>query len=325
MEFTKATKKQSKLRLAIDGPSGSGKTYTALIAATALAKGGKIAVIDTERGSASLYSDKFQFDVLELHTFSPSVYVEAITSAEEAGYKVIVIDSLSHAWEGEGGALEMVDQAAKRSQSGNSYTAWKDITPIHRKMVDAMLQSPCHVIATMRSKTEYIIEQVEKNGRTMSVPKKIGMAPVQRQGMEYEFTVVCDMNTEHDLIVSKSRCELIADAVVNKPDGKWFKQIVDWLDSGEAVTQKPVTTTQQFSIPHSETQILTLEQALEEVGSDGKKYGECTVEELSKKMIGITKKLNGKLDAQEQDVYLRKLQAAKIVKKHLETQEKEGK
>jgi hypothetical protein len=229
--FQKATKKKSKLRLAIDGPSGAGKTYTALIAATAIADGGKIAVIDTERGSASLYSDKFNFDVLELNTFSPQLYIDAINEAEKAGYKVIVIDSLSHAWEGEGGVLDMHEDATNRSTSKNSYTAWAKVTPLQRELVDAMLQSPSHVIATMRSKMDYI--QVEEGGK--KEVKKVGMAPIQRQGMEYEFTIVGDMDTDHNFVVSKTRCDFIADKVLKKPDQKFFKSILDWLNSGEDV------------------------------------------------------------------------------------------
>jgi hypothetical protein len=229
LTFTKATKQRAKMRLAIDGPSGAGKTYTAMVAATALAEGGKIAVIDTERGSASLYSDKFDFDVLELTTFNPQLYIDAIDAAEKAGYAVIVIDSLSHAWEGEGGALEMVDQAAAAHQ-GNSYVAWKNVTPLQRHMVDAMLQSPCHIIATMRSKMDYIQETDERGKK---VVRKIGMAPVQRQGMEYEFTIVADMDTDHNFIVSKTRCDLITDKVVKKPDVKFFETILAWLNSGE--------------------------------------------------------------------------------------------
>jgi hypothetical protein len=222
--------------VAIDGPSGAGKTFTALIAAGVLAQGGRVAVIDTERGSASLYSDRFDFDVLELTNFNPQNYIDAIEAAEQAGYGVVVIDSLSHAWEGEGGALDMVDQASKRSQSGNSYTAWKNVTPLQRKLVDAMLQSPCHIVATMRSKTEYVLET---NERGKQVPKKIGMAPVQRQGMEYEFTIVADMDIDHNLAVSKSRCEALADKVVLKPDARFWQIFVDWLNSGADVPPPP--------------------------------------------------------------------------------------
>lgn len=240
MQFQKATKKKSRLRLAIDGPSGSGKTFTALIAASALAgPTGKIAVIDTERGSASLYSDKFTFDVLELETFSPQLYIDAINAAEAAGYSVIVIDSLSHAWEGEGGALDMVDKAAKRSQTANTFTAWKDVTPLQRKLVDAMLTCRSHIIVTMRSKTDYVIEQVERNGRTVSVPRKIGLAPIQRSGMEYEFTVFADMTLEHDMMVTKTRYDGWADLVVNRPGPKVFEALIEWLNNGEDAPPPP--------------------------------------------------------------------------------------
>ena len=233
--FQKARKSKIKARIAIDGPSGSGKTYTSLIAATALAQGGKIAVIDTERGSASLYSDKFEFDVLELDKFSPKTYIDAIEAAERAGYSVIVIDSLSHAWEGEGGALDMVDNAAARSNSKNSYTAWRDVTPIHRRMVDAILQSSCHIIATMRSKTEYVLET---NSRGQQVPRKVGMAPIQRAGMEYEFTVVGDMDLDHRIVISKSRYEPLQDSVETKPTAEFFQPFVDWLSEGESPRSK---------------------------------------------------------------------------------------
>lgn len=228
----KATKTQLKARLAIDGPSGSGKTYTALVAATALAgESGRIVVIDTERGSAKLYADKFNFDVVELPVdhrgFSPVVYVEAIKAMEAAGYNVIVIDSLSHAWEGEGGALEQVDQAAAKIR-GNSYAAWRSVTPMHNKLVDSQLQSSAHIVATMRSKMDYI--QEEKGGS--KTIRKVGMAPIQRAGMEYEYTMVIDMDVDHKAIVSKSRCDKLADLVVTKPDVKFFQMFVDWLNDG---------------------------------------------------------------------------------------------
>lgn len=239
LQFQKASKRRAKARIAIDGPSGAGKTYSALIAATVLAEGGRVAVIDTERGSASLYSDEFNFDVVELADFNPRNYVEAIEAAEAGKYAVIVIDSLSHAWEGEGGALDMVDQAAKRSKSGNNFTAWRDVTPIHRRLVEAMLQSPCHIVATMRSKTEYVLETIERNGRSIQQPKKIGMAPIQRAGMEYEFTIVADMDVDHNLAITKSRCKPLADKVENKPGPKFWKLFLDWLNSGEAAAPAP--------------------------------------------------------------------------------------
>ena len=230
MQFTRATKTKIKLRMALDGPSGAGKTYTGLAFATALAgPNGKVAVIDTERGSAKKYADLFTFDVLELNTFAPTLYVEAIKAAESAGYDVILIDSLSHAWEGEGGVLEQHEQATLREPGHNSYTAWRSVTPEHRKLVDAMLSSKCHIIGTMRSKMEYAQVEDERGKRTV---KKLGMAPIQRQGMEYEFDIVADMDVDHNMIVSKSRCFAVADAVEKKPGAAWFSNVITWLDDG---------------------------------------------------------------------------------------------
>jgi hypothetical protein len=246
--FAKATKHQSKLRMALIGPSGSGKTYTAL--RVAAAAGGKIALIDTERGSASKYADMFEFDVLNLDSFHPERFMEAINAAGEAGYDWLVIDSLSHAWMGKDGALELVDNAKKRSQSGNSFTAWRDVTPIHNHLVDAILGCKCHVIATMRAKTEYVVEKDEK-GR--STPRKIGMAPVQRDGMEYEFDVIADMNHDNDFVVSKSRCPALNGQIINKPGEDLAATLMNWCCSGEKaveplvkpVAAEPLTTKSQ--------------------------------------------------------------------------------
>lgn len=226
LTFKKATKTEAKLRLALIGTSGSGKTFTALTFATALAPTGKIAVIDTERGSASKYADKFSFDALDLDTFAPAKYVEAIAAAQAAGYEVLVIDSLSHAWSGKDGALEMVDKAAKRSQSGNSFTAWRDVTPEHNRMVDAIVGANMHVIVTLRAKTEYVMEA---NAHGKVTPRKIGLAPVQRDGMEYEFDVVGTMNDENTLVISKTRCSDLSGGVYEKPNGKVTDALKAWL------------------------------------------------------------------------------------------------
>lgn len=228
-QFHKATKQQSKLRLALIGTSGSGKTFTALNIGQHL--GEKVAVIDTERGSASKYADLFEFDVLELDSFSPLTYVEALKAAEAAGYDVIIVDSLSHAWMGKDGALEQVDKVAKRSESRNSFAAWRDVTPMHNALVDAMLHSNCHIIATMRAKSEYVLET---NERGKQVPRKIGMAPIQRDGLEYEFDVIADMDADNNMIVSKTRCTALTGAVVNKP-GKDIADVLNaWLSDGSA-------------------------------------------------------------------------------------------
>jgi hypothetical protein len=224
--FKKATKAQAKLRMAITGPSGSGKTYTALSVASAL---GHIAVIDTERGSASKYADLFDFDVLELTEYHPRNYIDAIRSARDNGYDVLIIDSLSHAWTGQGGVLELVDRAAKRSQTQNSFAAWRDVTPLHNQLVDTILGTPIHIIATMRSKTEYVLEKDDR-GRTS--PRKVGLAPVQRDGMEYEFDVVAEMDMENNLLISKSRCIPLTNVVINRPDVRLGETLKEWLSDG---------------------------------------------------------------------------------------------
>lgn len=230
MQFQKASKKQARLRFSLIGPAGTGKTYTALRIATNL--GGRIALIDTEHGSASKYAGEFEFDTLELRDFSPRTYVEAIHMAEEAGYEILIIDSLSHAWVGKGGALELVDNASARSKSGNKFTAWRDVTPLHNELVEAILQSRCHVICTMRSKTEYV---QEKDDQGKTVIRKVGMAPVQRDGMEYEFDVVADLSVDHSLVISKTRCSALDGAVIRLPGKEIADTLRAWLTDGVAV------------------------------------------------------------------------------------------
>lgn len=228
MKFEKATRKKAKLRLALTGPSGSGKTYSALLVAKGI--GGKVAFIDTEKGSASLYSDIADFDVLELDPpFSPERFIEAIKSAEDAGYETLILDSITHEWGGVGGCLELVDKIAKAKYRGNSWSAWSEINPRHRLFLDAILRSPMHIIATMRSKTE--TAQVEENGRKKVA--KLGMKSEQRDGVEYEFTTVLDIAHEtHHAIASKDRTKLFSNSdpvVITESTGK---MLLDWLESG---------------------------------------------------------------------------------------------
>jgi hypothetical protein len=229
--FKKATKSQAKLRLALTGPSGSGKTYTSIAIATEI--GGPIAVIDTERGSAAKYADRFEFDVLELTDFSPAAYIEAIDAAAAAGYRCLVVDSLSHAWSGRGGALELVDEANRRSKSGNTYTAWREVTPLHNALVDAILGFPGHVFATMRSKTEYVVEK-GPNGK--SSPRKVGLAPIQRDGIEFEFDVVAELTHDNEWITGKTRCSALARRAVSLASpgatAGIAREIVSWLTDG---------------------------------------------------------------------------------------------
>jgi KaiC/GvpD/RAD55 family RecA-like ATPase len=236
--FQKATKKKAKLRLAITGPSGGGKTWTALSIARKLAgPEGRIAVIDTERDSACLYSDRFDFDVAALAPpFDPARCIEAIKNALEAGYDVIVIDSGSHFWEGEGGVQEIVDNAATRSFGGNRWSGWAVGTPAYRHLIDTILGASAHVIMTMRSKTEW----VEGEGRTgRKTYQRVGTAPVMRAGIEYEFTLVADMDLEHNLTISKTRCDELADRVFHKHrEGDMAEVLLAWLNSGVDVASQ---------------------------------------------------------------------------------------
>ena len=231
LTFSPATKQALKARVALEGPSGSGKTFTALITARSLAgPGGRVALIDTERRSASLYADRFQFDTLALDSFDPRVLIEALAVAGQQGYDAVVIDSLSHFWAGTDGMLEQVDKIAKRSASQNTFNAWKDARPIERRMIDSMLAYPGHLVATMRTRVEWV---VEVNDRGKNVPKKVGTKPEQREGIEYEFTLVGDLDLDHNLVVSKSRCPVLADQVINRPDETFGLTLLDWLNDGE--------------------------------------------------------------------------------------------
>ena len=227
MQFRKAEKKKAKLRLAITGTAGSGKTYGALLIAKGL--GGRIAMIDTENGSGDLYADLFDYDICNISApYDVQKYIQAIHDAENAGYDIIIIDSLSHAWAGEGGLLDVQSKMAESQRGGNSYTAWRKVTPMQNQLIETILSSKCHIIATMRSKTDYIMSENER-GRTEI--KKVGLAPVQREGVEYEFSVVFDLSVNHTASVSKDRTSLFDGKVFALSEEIGF-QLLKWLDKG---------------------------------------------------------------------------------------------
>lgn len=229
MQFKKAERKKSKLRLALTGPSGSGKTYGALLTAKGI--GGRIAVIDTEKGSASLYSDIVDFDVLELSApYTPERYRQAVQLAVNNGFDVIIIDSITHEWSGSGGCLELNDEIAKAKFKGNTWSAWSETKARHRALIDDLIACPAHIIVTMRSKTE--TAQAEVNGRKQV--QKLGMKAEQNDGIEYEFTTVLDLIHDGNFAQpSKDRTGLFP------PNGNPFKlsietgqKLVEWLESG---------------------------------------------------------------------------------------------
>lgn len=256
--FEEAVREQAKLRLALAGPAGSGKTMSALRIAKGMAEilGCQIGVIDTEKKSSALYAGKnvkgrlmpdgwvLKFAVLPFNPpFEPKKYVRGIKVAEEEGIGILIIDSISHEWNGQGGVLEMVDAAAKGQK--NAYTAWKVPSEEHTKFVEAILQSPLHIIATIRSKTAY--EVVERNGR--KVPEKIGLAPVQREGMDFEFSTVLDLSVDgHVALASKDRTGLFdgIPRVLTEETGKmmirWLKdepQEEEWQNVDAVADKKP--------------------------------------------------------------------------------------
>lgn len=266
--FQKAERKKAKARIALLGVTGGGKTKSGLKIARGLAgPNGRIAVIDTENRSASLYEgepDIGTFDVVELDTFAPGTYVKMIHAAEAEGYDVIFIDSLSHAWMGKDGALERVDNAVKRTGGGNSFAGWRDVTPQHNELVDAMVRCKAHIIVTMRSKMEYVMEE---DSRGKKVPRKIGMAPIQRDGMEFEFSVVGDMNLNNDMVVTKSRCDELNGKVFNKPGADVAKVLLDWLNKGVEEAPKPAAepASQRHETPAPSTSAPTSKPGVDEV------------------------------------------------------------
>lgn len=222
--FKRAERKQTKIKMAVTGPSGSGKTWGALEIASGL--GQKIAVIDTECGSASLYSDKFEFDVLEINPpYNVEKYIRALDLAIEAKYDVVIIDSISHAWAGEGGLLSVKESLDARPKS-NSFTNWGQITKMHEKFKAKLISAPIHIICTIRSKQGYVL--TEKDGK--QVPQKVGLDLIQREGIEYEFAIVFDIAMNHEVDISKDRTSLFANRFfkLNKAVGEEIKA---WLES----------------------------------------------------------------------------------------------
>lgn len=223
MQLEKASRKKAKIKLALQGPSGSGKTFSALLMAFGLSGDwSKIAVIDTENRSAELYSNLGTYYTVSISApFTPEKYIEALCLCEKSGMQVIIIDSISHEWEGNGGILDI-----HCNMVGNSFTNWAKLTPRHNAFIQAILQSPCHIIATIRSKQDYVLN--EKNGRM--VPEKIGLKGVTREGMDYEFTLVFDLDIKHNASCIKDRTGLFMGNPEFRISANTGKKILDWCN-----------------------------------------------------------------------------------------------
>lgn len=253
----RAERRQARLRLALAGSSGGGKTTSALLVArgiveTMLEQGllsgtveGKIGVIDTERKSAQLYSHLVQFDTIPLAPpYSPERYIGALHALERVGCAVIILDQISHAWAGDGGVLSLLSKF-KANANGNEFSAWQDATPVQDQFVDAILQSPAHIICTLRSKTEWVLEeQTNRQGRTVKVPKRVGMKPIQRDGIEYEFTTMLQLDPRtHLATVVKNRCPVFRDTESYLLSASHGRALAEWMLAGspDAQASEPVS------------------------------------------------------------------------------------
>lgn len=233
MKLQIAEKKKVKLKIGLSAASGFGKTYSALL----LAKGicgdwSKIAVIDTENNSASLYSDLGKYNTIDLEPpFSPERYIEAIDTCEKAGIEVIICDSITHEWDGEGGCLEIADKITNASRSKNSYVAWGTVTPMHKKFINKILQTRCHFITTTRRKQDY--EMVFNDKTKRNEVQKIGTKEITREGFEYELTTNFEIiNENHFVKPSKDRTGLFTgkpEFVITEETGK---ELINWANSG---------------------------------------------------------------------------------------------
>lgn len=229
MMFQKATKKAAKLRMLIAGPSGSGKTYSALRLASAF--GSRIALIDTEKGSASKYAGDPgipDFDTADVSPpYGPERLIEMLASV--SGYDVAIVDSVTHFWKGTGGFLEMIDAEVARMKSrggkGDSFAAWKVVDPVYRQLVDAIVGCPAHIICCVRAKTAY--EKRQENGR--NTVERVGMEPEMREGFEYEFDAFGMLDVDHRMVIQKTRCSAVDGAIVDKPGPAFAAPLMQWL------------------------------------------------------------------------------------------------
>lgn len=227
MTLRKATRQKSKIRLGLSAVSGGGKTYSAILIAKGLAGGdlSKVALIDTENGSGDLYSHLGDYNVLPLESpYTPENYAKAIKTCEDAGMDVIIIDSITHEWDGKGGILEI-----HSAMTGNSFTNWALLTPRHQKFIDAILQSKCHIITTVRRKQDY---ELVTNDKGKLEPKKVGLKEVTREGFDYELTCNLNLDTNHMATSLKDRTGLFMDQPDFIPTEETGKMILDWCEKG---------------------------------------------------------------------------------------------
>ena len=297
ISFQKAKREQLWLKILLAGPSGSGKTYTALRLASGIAKecNSRIAAIDTENGRIRYYANEFDFDDIQFEApFTPENYIEAIEAAVDGGYKVLIIDSSTHEWD------YCLDVHNK--MPGNSYTNWAKITPRHDAFMEKMLQSPIHIITTVRGKDEYVLE--EKNGK--QTPKKVGLGYKQRDGMEYNYT--CTFNIAQDTHIAsvmKDNTHLFEDRydVLTEEDGE---AIYNWANSGDAPAKMPKAEPAPAPVPEDlPSKILKIDSLAKSLQAKGVAKGDIV--DAIKSVMGSTANYNRITDMNMADDVLAKL------------------
>jgi len=255
MNLRKATRQKAKIRLGLSAVSGGGKTYSALLIAYGLCGDwSKVALIDTENGSGDLYADLGPYNVLPLAPdFTPEKYIQAIKACEAAGMDVIIIDSITHEWDGKGGCLEIVEKA------GGRYQDWAKVTPRHQAFIDAIIGSSCHVITTVRRKQDY--EMTKTQDGKVKV-EKAGMKEVTREGFEYELTVNLEMDTRHNATASKDRTGLFIDRPAFVPTVDAGKLIRQWCEQGVDVHAEIMDGIERIKMCQTPTEMKAVKAAL---------------------------------------------------------------
>lgn len=234
LQLNVATKTNVKLRLALLGLAGAGKTYSALSIATHLVPGGVIMVLDSEHGRARLYADKFKFSHFDVDNFDPRNYIRLIKEAAALGVDVLILDSMSHAWQA---LLEIAEK--EKGQGGKPFGGWDKATPIHRQFIDTILGCDMHVIATMRQKSDY---SIETNDRGKASPKKIGLKAEQKSDVDYEFDIVGELDRDdHTMRITKTRCADLDGKQFYRPGEEFANSVKAWLDSGVKPESKPAS------------------------------------------------------------------------------------
>jgi hypothetical protein len=254
MKLRKATRQKAKIRLGLSAVSGGGKTYSALVIAKGIAGSwDKVAIIDSENFSADLYAHLGDYNVLPLSApFTPEKYIESIKECEQAGMEVIIVDSITHEWDGKGGCLEIVESL------GGKYQDWAKVTPRHQAFIDAIVQSPCHIITTVRRKQDY---EMVKDGNGKVKVEKGGLREITREGFEYELTINLEMTTAHQATASKDRTGLFTGKPAFMPTEQTGELVKAWCEQGEELGNEWLSKVEKCSTQKELVELYHLHKA----------------------------------------------------------------